>query len=221
MPKNQDFQEESFNFASKVPSLEYYDPQSWFNAAFSSLNSNCTDKGPHLSKEEKARLSILLFSSIDHLRYLSDYDHWFYKLAKRITDGFDELSFGHAQKLINILMKYHFVYFNTGSNLDWNKEFIWLLPFFNFFHTPIDRQVLLNLREICPFDVPLSKLSWNKWTWGDRSLYEDIQDTIQRISEENESYHNNRLYFEMKELCKHIPETKESEKCSEESSSQN
>ena len=200
MPKNKDFQVESFNFISKNSAIEYYDTQKWFNTAFSTLNSGITVKEADLSEEEKSKLSTLLFSSIDHLRYVSDYDQWFYKLAKAITDGFHKLSFGQSQALINNLMKYHFVYFNAGSNVDWNKEFIWLLPFFNFFHVPIDRNVLLNLRETFHFNVPLSKLSWNKWTWEDQPLYEDIQDALQEISEENESYHNNRLYFEIKKL---------------------
>jgi hypothetical protein len=200
MGKNEDFEAESFNFLSKVSILEDYDQKKWFNAAYSTLNSKFTIKGIDLSKEEKAKLSSLVFSSIDHLRYVSDYDQWFYKLAKEIIDSFQKLSFGLAQKLISILMKYHFVYFNTCSNLDWNKEFIWLLPYFNFFHAPIDSKILSTLREIYHVDVPLSKLSWAMWTWKDRSLYEDIQDAIQRISEENESYHNNRLYFEMKEI---------------------
>jgi hypothetical protein len=202
MGKDEDFQLESFNFISKVPLVKHYNQRSWFNGAYSTLNSRFTIKDRDLSKEEKAKLSSLLFSSIDHLRYVSDYDQWFFKLAKEITDNFQQLSFGHAQKLINILMKYHFVFFNAGSDVNWNKEFIWLMPFFRFFHAPIDRKVLLNLQMNYNFDIPLIKLNWTRWTWADKSLYEDIQDAIQRIAEENENYYNNRLYFEMKELWK-------------------
>jgi hypothetical protein len=131
MRKDSNFQTESLAFIAKVRIVNYYNENRWFNGTYSTLNARFTVNGGGLSKKDKKTLRSLLFFSIENLRSYSysagDYDKWFFELAKRITDNYSELSFGHAQKLINILMKYHFVYFYSDYRGVHNSFFIVLL----------------------------------------------------------------------------------------------
>lgn len=204
MGKDEDFKTESLAFIKKVRTIEYYDEERWFSSAYSTLNARFTVEGGDLSGEVQKTLKSLVFSSIENLKSFSvgDYDKWFYELARRITDRVPKLSFGHAQKLINILMKYHFVYFYSDFDENWKKKYLWLAPYFSHFHAPIDRKVLKNLTEKYSMEIPPDKFSWTKWQWKEKVLYAEIQDFVQKIVEKAEMYHNNRLYFEMKELWK-------------------
>lgn len=118
-------------FITKVRIVNPFNENRWFNGAYSTLNARFTINGGGLSNEDKKTLQSLLFSSIENLQSNSkgDYDKWFYELAKRLTDDYSLLSFGHAQELINILMKYHFVYFYSNFDQKWNKQHLWLVPF--------------------------------------------------------------------------------------------
>lgn len=123
--------------------------------------------------------------------------------CQKITDQARKLSFGHAQKLINILMKYHFVYFYSDLHEDWKKSHAWLEPCFSYFHAPIDRIVLKSLTEKYSFKVPPDQFSWTKWQWTEKVLYAELQKSLQKlVTDRAEMSHNNRLYFEMKELWK-------------------
>jgi len=208
MRKDGNFKTESLTFTEKVKNIKYYDEERWFSSAYSTLNPFRTIEGSGLSEEVKKTLKSLLFFSIENLKSFSvgDYDKWFYELAERITDRVSKLSFGHAQKLINILMKYHFVYFYSDFDEDWKKKYLWLAPYFSHFHAPIDRKVLKNLTEKYSMEILPDKFSWTKWQWKEKVLYEEIQNFVQKIVEKAEMYHNNRLYFEMKELWKNPSE---------------
>ena len=214
MGKNEEFKTESLAFAGKVGLVKYYNQEKWFSGAYSTLNARFTIVGGGLSEESKKTVRGLLFSSIEELRSFSaiDYNKWFYELAKKITNINSKLSFGHAQKLINILMKYHFVHFYSDFNQNWKEKHSWLIPHFRCFHSPLDRKVLQNLTEKYSMELPTNKFSWTKWQWKDKSLYEEIQDFIQKIAEKNKLYHNNRLFFEMKELWKDPSEKKTQQK---------
>jgi hypothetical protein len=208
MGKDENFKTESLAFTEKVKNIKDYDEERWFSSAYSTLNARFTVEGGGLSEEVKKTLKSLLFSSIENLKSFSvgDYDKWFYELAKGITDRVAKLSFGHAQKLINILMKYHFVYFYSGFDEDWKKKHLWLVPYFGHFHAPIDRKVLKNLTEKYSMEIPPNKFSWTKWQWTEKVLYEEVQNFVQKIVENAEMYYDNRLYFEMKELWKNLSE---------------
>lgn len=199
-----DFKNESIAFIEKVKKINTFNEDRWFSSAYSTLNPFRTIEGGGLSKEDKKTLKTILFSSIKNLRSFTvdDYDKWFYDLANKITDRVSKLSFGHAQKLINILMKYHFAYYYSDINEDWKKKYLWLVPYFGHFHSPIDRKVLKNLTKKYNMEIPQNKFSWTKWQWKEKILYDDIQSYIQKIVEKNEIYNNNKLYFEMKELWK-------------------
>ena len=203
MGKTEDFKTESLAFAGKVGLVKYYDQEKWFSGAYSTLNARFTIIGGGLSEESKKTVRGLLFFSIEELKSFSvgDYDKWFYELAKKITDSNSKLSFGHAQKMINILMKYHFVYYYSNFNQNWKGEHSWLIPYFSHFHAPIDRKVLHKLTQYLT-EIPANKSSWTKWQWTDKGLYKKLQGLIQALTERSESYHNNRLYFEMTELWK-------------------
>lgn len=204
MKKAEDFKFESLAFTEKVRSVNSYHEERWFTSSYSTLNARFTIEGGGLSEEAKKTLRILLFSSIENLTAfsVSEYDKWFYDLAKRIIDKFPNLSFGHTQKLINILMKYHFVYYYSDLDKDWKKRHFWLVPFFDRFYAPIDRKVLKNLTEKYSMHFAPSKFSWTKWQWNEKDLYEEIQSYVQKLAEKAEIYHGNRLFFEMKELWK-------------------
>ena len=204
MGKNNNFKSESLAFAEKVKAVSSLDEERWFSSAYSTLNSRFTIEGGDLSREDRKTVKGILFSSIENLRSFSvgDYDKWFYELARGITDSYPKLSFGHSQKLINILMKYHFVYFCSDFNEEWTKKHSWLVPYFCYFHAPVDRKVLKNLTENYSLEIPPNKFSWTKWQWKEKFLYEEIQNYMQKIVEKNVKYCNNRLYFEMKELWK-------------------
>ncbi len=208
MRKEENFKTESLAFTEKVKNIKYYDEESWFSSAYSTLSPFRTIEGGGLSEEVKKTLKSLLFSSIENLKLFSvgDYDKWFYELAKRITDRVSKLSFGHAQKLINILMKYHFVYFYSDFDEEWKKKYLWLVPYFSHFHAPMDRKVLKNLTEKYSLEILPDRFSWTKWQWKDKVLYEEIQNFVQKIVEKAEMYYDNRLYFEMKELWKNPSE---------------
>ncbi len=208
MGKDENFKTESLAFTEKVKNIKYYDEERWFSSAYSTLKARFTVEGGGLSEEVKKTLKSLLFFSIENLKSfsVSDYDKWFYELAKGITDRVSKLSFGHAQKLINILMKYHFVYFYSDFDEDWKKKYLWLVPYFGHFHAPIDREVLKNLTEKYSLEILLDKFSWTRWQWKEKVLYEEIQNFAQKIVEKTEMYYDNRLYFEMKELWKNPSE---------------
>jgi len=203
-----DFKIESLAFIEKVKKINYFNEEKWFSSAYSTLNPFWTIEGGSLSKEDKKILKNLLFSSIENLKSFSvgDYDKWFYELVKKITDRVSKLSFGHAQKLINILMKYHFAYYYSDFDEDWKKKYLWLVPYFGHFHSPIDRKVLKNLTKKYNMKILQNEFSWTKWQWKKKILYEEIQNFIQKIVEKTEIYNNNRLYFEMKELWKNSSE---------------
>jgi hypothetical protein len=199
MTKHDDFKAESLAFAEKVRNVTSYDQERWFNSCYSTIKR--TVRGG-LSEAKKIKLKNLLFASIEHLKTCSPskYDKWFYELAKKMTEEVPELSFGHAQKMINILMKYLFSYFYSDFDLDWNKKYLWLVPYFDSFHVPIDRIVIGSLVEKYSFKISLDKFSWSKWQWKDKPLYEDIQNLTREMAEKSGKYYGNRVYFEMKEL---------------------
>jgi hypothetical protein len=202
MRRDDDFKTESLAFIEKVKNVRYYDEERWFRSVYSTLYAFRTIEGGSLSGDDKTALQGLLFSAIHNLKSFSvdDYDTWFYDLAKLITNNVAKLSFGHAQKLINILMKYHFVYFYSDLDDAWKTQYAWLEPYFNYLHSPIDRKVLTNVTNKYAMDIPPNKMSWTKWNWEDKTLYETIQHHIQQHVENTERYYQNRLYFEMKEL---------------------
>jgi len=204
MKTEEDFKTDSLAFATKVKLVKQYDQERWFRGAYSTLTARFTIEGGSLSEKSKKTISNLLFSSINKLKAYSsnDYDEWFYELAKRITDSESKLSFGHAQKLINILMKYHFVYYYSDLDEPWKRKYLWLTSFFGQLHAPIDRKVLHKLTQTYLIEIPTNKSSWTKWQWTDKALYKKLQGLIQVLAKRSESYHNNRLYFEMTELWK-------------------
>jgi hypothetical protein len=205
--RDEAFKAESLTFIEKVKNLKYYDEERWFSSAYSTLNARFTVEGGGLSKEENKILRSLLFSSIENLKSFSmdNYDKWFYELAARITERVSKLSFGHAQKLINIIMKYHFVYFYSDFDEDWKKSHLQLAPFFSHFHAPVDRKVLKNLTEKYSVKISPDKFSWTKWQWDDKTLYDGIQNSIQKMAKKAEINYDSRLFFEMKELWKDPP----------------
>ena len=174
--RDENFRAESLAFIEKVKSIKFFNEERWFSSAYSTLNARFTVEGGGLSEEAKKTLKNLLFSSIEKLPLFSvnNYDKWFYDLSKEINNRISKLSFGHAQKLINILMKYHFVYFYSDLDQDWKKKHLWLGPYFNLFHAPIDNKVLKNLTEKYSLEIVPNKFSWTKWQWKDKVLYEEI-----------------------------------------------
>jgi hypothetical protein len=200
MTKHDDFRAESLVFAEKVRNVTSYGQERWFNSSYSTIKR--TVKGG-LSQEVRKKIRDLLFYSIDHLKTFStsEYDKWFFELTEEITE-ISKLSFGQAQKLTNILMKYHFSYFYSDFNLDWKKKYQWMVQYFDSFHVPIDRIVIGSLAQKYSFKISQDKISWSKWQWKDKTLYEEIQNLTKKIAEKSEKYYSNRLYFEMKELWK-------------------
>lgn len=203
MGSEEDFRVASLAFIKKVGAVRVFDEEKWFSSAYSTLNARFTVKGKGLPKKDKEVLRSILFSSIDALESLSvdDYDAWFFDVAKKNTDS-SCLSFGHAQKLINILMKYYFVYFCSDLDSEWKSAYLWLASFFGCLHAPIDRKVLKTLAERYCVDISPEKFSWTKWQWKEKCLYEELQQSIQKLAEQSSVYYGNRLYFEMRELWK-------------------
>ena len=83
---------------------------------------------------------------------------------------------------------------------------MWLVPYFDHLHVPVDRKVLKNLAEKYSVEINLDKFSWTTWQWKEKILYVTIQNSVQKIIEKAEMYYNNKLYFEMKELWKNPSE---------------
>ncbi|MCD6220514.1 hypothetical protein J7K43_09060, partial [Candidatus Calescamantes bacterium] len=212
--KGKIFENLSWEFIRKVRKpidLTKFDEVRWFLGAYSTLFPRFTIKGGRLFEKEKKILRELLFSSIKELKEFSprDYDKWFYTLIEKIIKKVPKLTFGHAQKLINILMKYHFVYFNTTRDGEWIKKNSWLANYFDYFHAPIDSKVLKNLRQKYSFALPFYKRRWTLWDKEDESLYREIQALIRKVVEGSGGKYFNALHLEMEELWKDWREDKE------------
>lgn len=130
--------------------LTRFDKDEWFKGAFSTIQR--TIRGG-LSDIEKKKLRNLLFSSIENLKGFKsktpneeDYNKWFDNLILCIKKEIG-LSLGQAQKIINILMKYHFCYYSSDCDKKWKEKYSWLYLFFDFFHVPVDNLVLFNLKQ--------------------------------------------------------------------------
>jgi hypothetical protein len=97
----------------------------------------------------------------------SDFDNWHKQICKRLkeifeSEGYSSFSVGHAQKLVNMSLKYIFVLGATRI-----PGFIWL---YKYCHVPIDRIILQRVAKSVPskFGVAWSKLN-------DYSNYLDFQ----------------------------------------------
>ncbi|HID27197.1 MAG TPA: hypothetical protein EYP22_05135 [Methanosarcinales archaeon] len=210
-----EIKELSLKFIQQVSSkvkLNNYDKDEWFKGAFFTIQR--TIKGG-LSNENRSSLKNILFDSIEKLKKITPsegkYDKWF----NNIISSINFLSYGQAQKIINILMKYHYCYYYSKAD----NEFRWLYQFFDFFHAPLDNILLYNLKQKFDNENICSKIKawvyrdnyngvfltqgievrWSRLEKNNAYLYKDVQDFIRGKVKESEHW-KNRLHFEMKEL---------------------
>ena len=224
-----ELKELSLKFIEQVKqkvNLARFDRDEWFKGCYSTIQR--TIRGG-LAERKKERLKNLLFDSIDSLRQTrtckAGYDEWFENLVSSIRTNIN-LTFGQAQKIVNILMKYHFCYYWADFDRKWNNSYCWLFPFFEFFHVPIDNVVLFNLKR--KYGGEDEKINRNIKVWEYKNIknavfcltrdtqrrqvrwsrmggkqeimfYYYIQDFIDRMISKSGKYAN-RLHFEMKEL---------------------
>lgn len=202
--------------SSKI-NLNNYDKDEWFKGAFFTIQR--TIKGG-LSNEHRSSLKIILFNSIEKLKEITPTEENYNKWFNDIIPSINFLSYGQAQKIINILMKYHYCHYYSKAD----NELRGLYQFFDFFHAPLDNILLYNLKQkfgnedICNkikawqyrdkkgkvfyngvFLIGENQVRWSRLKENNIILYKDVQDFMKIKIKEND-FLKNRLHFEMKEL---------------------
>ena len=117
--------------------LHPYNPSEWFRGAYTTVQRTKTGgTQPSL----RSRVSSLIFEYFPDLR-VGTFDRQWDSLIRRVSKlgGF---SAGQAQKICNILLKYHLVYFFSELDPAWNHKNSWVSSLLPKANIPIDSFVL-------------------------------------------------------------------------------
>jgi hypothetical protein len=123
----------------------------WGQGAESTLiQSNRTTQHPRLTQADLAAVTRQVWKMFSQVQP-EDFDCVFFKLAFAIRQAhLPFMTFGRAQKFINILCKYSYCYYWSGVDPAWNAANPWVRDLSPFFHIPVDAIVLGNLRLESP-----------------------------------------------------------------------
>ncbi len=130
------------------------------------------------------------------------FDRWHLKTCSGIIETSNSvMKLGTSQKMINIFLKYHFVYLYARLDEEWNQNNQWIRRWGKYFHVPIDVQVIKNLaenntyRELNNIALPIIiinendariindgyAIEWTKLTFEKLSQYNLIQTRIKEL----------------------------------------
>jgi len=191
--------------------LHPYDQPRWFRRCYSSVQR--TVHGG-LGRSVRRELRSRLFDGVTRLEGLAvtqeAFAAWHGALLDKIQ-GCSGLRLGQAQKLINLLLKYHYAYFHADIDQKWAEQHQFIEAFSPFFHVPIDVYVLVSLKR--KYGYPLVRLNasatyatlrvgnrhvaWSRLT--ERVPYEHVQAFIQGLTADRSTYVS-PLHFEMQKL---------------------
>jgi len=191
--------------------LHPYDQPRWFRRCYSSVQR--TVHGG-LGRSVRRELRSRLFDGVTRLEGLAvtqeAFAAWHGALLDEIQ-GCSGLSLGQAQKLVNLLLKYHYAYLHAGIDQEWAERHQFIDVLSPYFHVPIDVYVLVRLRT--KYGYPLAALNstktyatlrvgeqrvaWSRLT--ERAPYEHVQQFISGLTTDRSVYVS-PLHFEMCEL---------------------
>ena len=139
-----------------------YNQKEWFRGAYKTLQQ--TKKGG-LGPTGPALVMPLIFNSLSKIRPAT-YDLDIKSLIQKVSNhGF---TLGQSQKLCNMLIKYHLVYFFSKSDLVWNRKNPWVGKLAPRAHVPIDRFVLIRGAQLYPsyfkYLLKISMRFYKAWT---------------------------------------------------------
>lgn len=201
----------SLIFCKEIEPLHPYDKKRWFKGAYQTMQR--TKKGG-VDPEIREAIMNYVFLNINNLQSIepsqANFDRWLYDCISYIS-SIGNLTFGQGQKIINILLKYYYCYYNAELNEKWNIENDYLKAFFHYFHAPVDGIILKNLKlkfndsrinfikisQIPKFVIGPNEFPWSKL--NNIGYYQKIQDYIGDLSR-NHTLFGNKLAFEMVEL---------------------
>ncbi|MEN6411916.1 MAG: hypothetical protein ABFC84_04000 [Veillonellales bacterium] len=201
----------SLRFCKEVEPLHPFNKKKWFQGAYQTMQR--TKKGG-VAAEIRENIMNYIFLNIANLRVIepsqANFDEWFYECIYYISN-IGNLTFGQGQKIVNILLKYHYCYYNAELNQKWNIEYDYLKSFFRYFHAPVDGIILKNLKrrfndnrinfikisQTPKFVIGSEEFPWSKLDNID--YYRKIQDYIGELTRFH-SLVDNKLAFEMVEL---------------------
>ena len=188
-----------------------YDQRRWFRRCYASVQR--TVHGG-LRRSVRRELRSRLFDGVARLEALpverEAFERWHDELLDEVR-ACSGLRLGQAQKLINLLLKYHYAYLHAGRDLAWAARHQHIDALSPFFHVPIDVYVLVRLRR--EYRYPLVALNgaqtyatlrvggrhvaWSRL--AEHAPYTHVQAFIRDLIADRATYAS-PLHFEMCEL---------------------
>lgn len=201
----------------KYVGLFPYDQPRWFRRCYASVQR--TVHGG-LRRSVRRDLRSRLFDGVARLALSVEreaFEQWHDKLLDEVR-ACSGLRLGQAQKLINLLLKYHYAYLHAGCDLEWAERHQHIDALSPSFHVSVDVYVLVRLKQ--KYRYPLIALNGAQ-TYGtlrvgerhvawsrlaERAPYAHIQGFIRNLAADRATYAS-PLHFEMCELW-NVPEGK-------------
>lgn len=191
--------------------LAPYDQRHWFRRCYSTVQRTIHGGLPRSTRRE---LRSRLFEGVARLEGLQTKQAAFERWHRDLLDELQTCSglrLGQAQKLINLLLKYHYVYLHAGIDQEWAERHQHIDALSPFFHVPIDVYVLVSLNTTFSYPhialnrrktyatlrVNGQQVAWSRLT--EREPYEHVQQFIQGLAGDRLIYAS-PLHFEMCEL---------------------
>jgi hypothetical protein len=111
------------------------------------VQSNRSTQHPRLTPAALAAVTRQVWKMLSRVKP-EDFDCAFFKLAFAIRQAhLPFMTFGRAQKFINMLCKYTYCYYWSAVDPAWNAANTWVRDLSPCFHIPVDAIVLHNLRK--------------------------------------------------------------------------
>lgn len=161
--------------------LNPYNQIKWFCGAYGTVKRT---KQGGVPSRVRSVLAGFLFSELSKLK-ASTFDSKLKQIIQQTSDQ-TALSIGQAQKLCNMLIKYHIAYYFSGLDINWNRQNGWVKAIASKAHVPIDVQVLKNARSLYEKTftgrvttgypkIQLTKHSRISYVWSKVPTYNPIQ----------------------------------------------
>jgi len=128
--------------------LDPYDLSEWLRGTYTTVQRK-VGKRPDREQIKTAVADFVVRVRRANPSGQDPYDRLFYQRAWAMTRSFG-LSFGISQKLLNIIIKYHFCYYHSKRDPVWNAANEWIATCSPSFHIPIDSKVMANLLSLQP-----------------------------------------------------------------------
>jgi hypothetical protein len=163
--KSEEFIEELANRTHPIL-IRSFDKDHWFRGAYSTVQRTfrkkplTTDRKEPLAPDQKTMCSNILFDRDRGLASLgrevandpASFDRYIQELIENIAAVFN-ITNGHAQKLVNILLKYYACLYHSAPQAAWAVGNNWIGNILKCQHVPIDSIVLYWLeKERAPED---------------------------------------------------------------------